>query len=303
VTFGSKRAGTAEIAEAIAQELRGRGCDVDCVRGDDVASVAPYDAVVVGGGLYAFRWVREATRFVKRHAHDLRARPVWMFSSGPLDASAGTTEIPPGPGVRRLMARVGARSHATFGGRLERDARGFIASKMAEKHAGDWRDWDRIRGWARDIAGAVALAPRAAGIARPRPVAILLATLCLFTGVTAIGGGLALVAYPDGSFLHMPLSHLEHTPFASYLIPGLLLMLVVGAGALAAGLLALRRSRHAAVVGFAAGAALFLWTATEMMLLRSANWLQLGYLAIAVAMMAETIARPSRRPDSRSVTG
>jgi len=43
----------------------------------------------------------------------------------------------------------------TFGGRLSPDARGFPASAMAKKHSGDWRNRDRIRGWAKDIATAL----------------------------------------------------------------------------------------------------------------------------------------------------
>jgi menaquinone-dependent protoporphyrinogen oxidase len=88
VTFGSKRGGTAEIATAIADTLRAQGLTVDCVRAAGVRDIARYDAFVVGGALYAARWIREARRFVNRNAATLRARPVWMFSSGPLDDSA-----------------------------------------------------------------------------------------------------------------------------------------------------------------------------------------------------------------------
>jgi menaquinone-dependent protoporphyrinogen oxidase len=50
------------------------------------------------------------------------------------------------------MERAGARGHATFGGRRTPDARGFPASTMAKKHAGDWRDPDHVRDWTRTIA-------------------------------------------------------------------------------------------------------------------------------------------------------
>jgi menaquinone-dependent protoporphyrinogen oxidase len=54
--------------------------------------------------------------------------------------------------VRELLERIGARGHVTFGGRLAADAKGFPASAMAKTHAGDWRDPDRIRGWAAEVA-------------------------------------------------------------------------------------------------------------------------------------------------------
>jgi menaquinone-dependent protoporphyrinogen oxidase len=87
--------------------------------------------------------------------HDLRRRPVYFFSSGPLDHSANQTEIPPVEGVKKLMGEIGARGHVTFGGRLAPDARGFPASAMAKKNAGDWRDEGHVRTWAHEIAQAL----------------------------------------------------------------------------------------------------------------------------------------------------
>jgi menaquinone-dependent protoporphyrinogen oxidase len=53
------------------------------------------------------------------------------------------------------MARVGARGHCTFGGRLAPDARGFPASAMARTRAGDWRNQEQIREWAIEVARAL----------------------------------------------------------------------------------------------------------------------------------------------------
>jgi menaquinone-dependent protoporphyrinogen oxidase len=114
--------------------------------------VDQYDAVVVGGALYAGRWHKDARRFVKQYAHDLAERPTYLFSSGPLDDSASEREIPPVKAVASLMRKIGARGHVTFGGRLRPDATGFPASAMAKKHAGDWRDQTRVRAWAHQIA-------------------------------------------------------------------------------------------------------------------------------------------------------
>jgi menaquinone-dependent protoporphyrinogen oxidase len=160
VTYGSTRGGTQGLAEMVAEGLRQEGYTVDVSAPREVKQVDGYDAVVVGGALYAFRWHRAARRFVKRHAGELRRCPTYFFSSGPLDDSATTTDIPPVRGVQALMHRVGARGHITFGGRLAPDAKGFPASAMARKQAGDWRDADQVREWARSIAtelhGAVA---------------------------------------------------------------------------------------------------------------------------------------------------
>ncbi|MCE9575528.1 MAG: hypothetical protein K8W52_20415 [Deltaproteobacteria bacterium] len=293
VAYGSKRGGTAEIAARIAGVLRERGLEVDCARAASIGAVSAYDAVILGGALYASRWVREARRFVARHAAALRARVVWMFSSGPLDDSARGGELTATGQVRGLMARIGARGHVTFGGRLAPDAKGFPASAMAKTRAGDWRDWAQVRAWAGTVADALAIAPppRAQAPAASAPMGWLLVALCLLVGITAVGGGAVLVARPDGSAMQMPLSVLAHAPFASFLVPGLLLLLVVGGGNLVAGALVARRSPRATAAAFEGGAALFGWIVTEMVMLRATHWLQLTYFGIACAIMVIALRR------------
>ena len=164
VVFGSKRGGTRGLAEMIAADAFALGAEVDALD----ARVAPkpdgYDAVVVCGALYMGRWHRAARHYVRRHQHELTQTAVWLVSSGPLDASAEERDIRPVAGVRKLMKQVGAKGHATFGGRLEADATGFPASAMAKKSAGDWRDADHVRAW---TAAVVAAASGASG-ERPR---------------------------------------------------------------------------------------------------------------------------------------
>ena len=151
VTYGSKRGGTGGLARSLGTALGEQGCDVDVLAPDEVPGLDAYDAVIVGGGLYAGRWHRRARRFVKRNARLLAQRPTYLFSSGPLDESARQKEIPPVPMVQDLMDRVGARGHMTFGGYLAPDAKGFPASAMAKSRAGDWRDPDQITEWATAI--------------------------------------------------------------------------------------------------------------------------------------------------------
>src|SRR5690242_12350452 len=95
VAYASKRGGTEGIAEMIGNTLAGRGIDAEPRAVEDLKSLAGYDAAIVGGALYAMRWMRPARKFVKRNAVALRAMPVWLFSSGPLDATATEKEIPP----------------------------------------------------------------------------------------------------------------------------------------------------------------------------------------------------------------
>ncbi len=196
VAWGSKRGGTEGIARTIASALAADGFDVEAAPAGRVRDASAYDAAIVGGALYANRWHRDARRFVDRNVAALRRVPVWLFSSGPLDASADGAAVPPVGQVAVRLARLGARGHATFGGRLAPDAKGFPASAMARKHAGDWRNPERIRAWAGEVArvlpGArpgVAVEPPARSLRRTAAHAVAGWAAC-----AAVMGGLLRVA-------------------------------------------------------------------------------------------------------------
>ncbi|CCK32511.1 flavodoxin [Streptomyces davaonensis JCM 4913] len=153
VAYGTTNGSTAEIAEAVAAVLRKEGCTAEALPAASVARVTDYDAVVVGGGLYAGRWHKDARRFLRRHRTALADRPLWLFSSGPLDPSASERDIPPVPGLRRAMTRLDARAHVTFGGCLQEGAKGRIAKMIIRNgKGGDFRDFGRIEEWAAGVA-------------------------------------------------------------------------------------------------------------------------------------------------------
>ena len=56
----------------------------------------------------------------------------------------------------------------------------------------------------------------------------------IFLGVGAVGGGLALMAGPNGENLPIPVSALSGSPFANYFVPGAVLFTILGIGPLAA---------------------------------------------------------------------
>ena len=53
-----------------------------------------YDAVILGSGVYAGRWIGSAKEFAEKNAEALRARPVWLLSSGPLGETPKPAEDP-----------------------------------------------------------------------------------------------------------------------------------------------------------------------------------------------------------------
>jgi hypothetical protein len=164
---------------------------------------------------------------------------------------------------------------------------------MARTHAGDWRDPAQIRDFARAISADLAASPSVA--AAPiwpgeRSARRLVVALCLVAGVTAIAGGAALALRPDGSLLQAPLALLRHTPFRSFLVPGLVLAGVVGLFNLIGGLWLARVPSQAAVSSaLLAGTLLTGWITIEMLLLRTVHWLQLFYLVIGLITMVKAM--------------
>ncbi|GIH92788.1 flavodoxin domain-containing protein [Planobispora siamensis] len=153
VAYGSKNWSTAGIADMIAEALAAEGLEAEARPADEVRAVAGYDAVVLGGALYNNRWHHAARRFARRHAAPLAGKPVWLFSSGPLDDSADRTQVPAVRQADAVRHALGAREHVTFGGCLTDQAKGFIARSIVRNgRGGDFRNPERIAEWSRKIA-------------------------------------------------------------------------------------------------------------------------------------------------------
>lgn len=155
VASASRHGSTAAISEAITAALAAHGLEVHQLPLQRVASVEPYDAVVVGSAVYMGRWLKPARDFITRHAHDLRAKPVWLFSSGPVGGRGEAGSI---PDADAAMAVVEARGHEVFAGRLDVDAMAGaerLLVKAMRGRSSDDRDWDAIRAWADGIAQAL----------------------------------------------------------------------------------------------------------------------------------------------------
>ncbi|MDP2274360.1 MAG: flavodoxin domain-containing protein [Archangium sp.] len=98
--------------------------------------------------------------------------------------------------------------------------------------------------------------------------------LCLFTGVTAVAGGVSL---------------LLATRDLGYLIPGLILFGVVGVGNLAAAALEARRFPKSELVASVAGATLTGWSVMQLVMMRTLSWLQLVYFVVGVSTVCGAV--------------
>ena len=162
VAYSSKMGSTAEIAEAIGEELRKYGAAVDVSDAGTAGPPFEYDAIVLGSAVYAARWLKPARRYLKQNRKQMAHRPTWLFQSGPCGAGAQTQRTEPTPKIAAIAREIGVDPPVVFGGNLDpARAKGRIAKWVANSDAaGDYRDWDQIRGWAASIGERLAAASR-----------------------------------------------------------------------------------------------------------------------------------------------
>jgi menaquinone-dependent protoporphyrinogen oxidase len=155
VAYATKLGSNGEIAEVIADALRAAGHHATAQPVREVMSLDDWDAVVLGSALYAAHWQRDARRFTTRFREALAARPLWLFSSGPLDPRLAKADLPITAHGAEVTAGLGAIAHHTFGGRLLADAP-VDPQVLATHPIGDFRSWDAIRAYAVEIGDALA---------------------------------------------------------------------------------------------------------------------------------------------------
>jgi hypothetical protein len=111
-----------------------------------------------------------------------------------------------------------------------------------------------------------------------------------FLGVTAFIGAVPMILHPSGEPWQMPQSLLQPSPFHSYLIPGIILLMANGVMSLFALYAAARLwPGYGRWVAFQ-GCILAGWIAVEVGMLRMAIWPHYFYGAISLVLIAAGLA-------------
>jgi len=156
VAYATKAGSTAEVAAEIGRVVESKsGCKVDVHPVDKLNGVDGYDAVIIGSGIRAGKWLPEATKFVERHRDALSRVPVAYFVVC-LTLKDNTEEN------RRTVAAyldpvcemVQPVDVGLFAGAMDSSKLPFILRlmmKAMKAPQGDFRDWEGIRDWARQV--------------------------------------------------------------------------------------------------------------------------------------------------------
>ena len=143
----------------------------------------------------------------------------------------------------------------------------------------------------------MATAVKTASNKRPASVWALMVLLAV-QALGATAGGIGLVQDPINN-IGMSLDLLEGSPFDDYLIPGLILLTVVGLLPFVVLYGLIRRRAWAWWLAVAAGAGLVIWIMTEVALLGylpdAGGGLQIGMGVLGLLIVVVALVRPTRR--------
>lgn len=152
VAYGSGAGSTAEVAEAIGEEMQRSGAIVDVVPAEAVKNLSGYGAVVVGSGVRMGRLLGVTRRFLRKHRKTLQSLPAAYFVVC-MTLKQGTPE-------NLEIARKYAQPFLAvkepinlglFAGAMDPEKLSpMLAAAMKNQPREDARDWDKIRQWARE---------------------------------------------------------------------------------------------------------------------------------------------------------
>jgi menaquinone-dependent protoporphyrinogen oxidase len=161
VAYATRAGSTSEVAETIGQTLNASGATVDVRPVKKLEGLQGYEAVVVGSAIRMGQWLPEAVQFVKTHQAALSTIPTAYFVvSGFLreDTPEKRDEVRAflDP-VRQILE---PKSIGLFAGKMDYSKLSWLdrtIAKAVKSVEGDWRNWDAIRAWAKELSPTLGL--------------------------------------------------------------------------------------------------------------------------------------------------
>jgi menaquinone-dependent protoporphyrinogen oxidase len=185
VAYATMAGSTAEVAQAVGEEIRKSGAVVDILPVSEIKDLDEYDGVVVGAPMI-MGWHRSALGFVKKHRQAFQRIPLAVFITAMSLTQTGETSVDGLPvyldeklarppikegslNFRENYARLSnylqpilraahpanPASIGIFGGRLEYGRLKWWAvlfvMLVIQAPAGERRNWEAVRAWAAGI--------------------------------------------------------------------------------------------------------------------------------------------------------
>jgi len=154
VTYATRFGATQQVAEAIAETLRGKGQQVDLLPIEEIASLEEYQAVFLGSAVNYGAWLPHAVKFVKAKQEAFKDIQIALFTvhitNLGRDEGSRRNRRAFSKEVRDLLNPI---DEAFFAGKFDRRSARELMPKWAAWLVPtiDLRKWDRIRDWAQRV--------------------------------------------------------------------------------------------------------------------------------------------------------
>ena len=163
VTYATRHGSTEGVARAIAEAFSADGAPAAVKPVHEVEDLSAWRAVVLGSPLYAGKLLGDAVAFAKGHHEELSRMPVALFVVGL------TMYRPSEKNVRKVVKQTKSfveflrpTDVGLFAGALDYGELGFfhrMLMKFVKIPQGDFRNWDVIRRWAKELLPALTKDP------------------------------------------------------------------------------------------------------------------------------------------------
>ncbi|GAB7015334.1 flavodoxin domain-containing protein [Methanogenium cariaci] len=159
IAYATKYGTTKNIAEEIQDVLTENGIESDLINVMERESIDSYDAVILGSPVYMGKMLAEAREFCGHYRPDLAGKWLAIFVDGVSccppgnrDTSSLIAAIDEMYEYVRPVMKIGFAGAFNPAGLSDTDAQ---IANMVHPPAGDFRDHEAIRGWAREVASAI----------------------------------------------------------------------------------------------------------------------------------------------------
>lgn len=152
VTYASVSGSTAEVAEAIGEVLEGQDLKVWVQPMKSVSEIETYDAIIAGSSIRAGRWLPEAIKFLDNFQLILNRKVVAYFTTCLTmvhdDEDSRRTVMAYMEPILQKTPDVKPVGLGMFAGSLDPHRQQMMHIQGPQ---GDYRNWNAIRTWAREI--------------------------------------------------------------------------------------------------------------------------------------------------------
>lgn len=152
VAYGTAAGSTAEVAQAIGEEIANAGTQVDVRPVEEIKSLEGYDALILGSAVRAFHLLIKTRKFIGKFRRQIKDMPAAYFIVCLTVMEPTPENIETAKKFASPMLKIKEPIHlGLFAGCMDPDKIidpfGKIMKGQPKK---DCRDWEQIRAWGRE---------------------------------------------------------------------------------------------------------------------------------------------------------